>query len=364
MVGVGGFGWQRRQWMRQTGLFELVACYDHNSEAMSKCVAEEGCRACESYEALLDTCGAEVVVISTGAKWHARQVRMALERGLHVFVEKPLCATPQEIADLVQAARCRPDLRIAVGHNDLTDPISRATKRLITSGRLGTIVSFERTTAHGGGFHIKPGDWRGDPTANPGGFLFQCGVHALHELMHYFGPIRAVSATMRYDVNCATATADAAVCVYRFVNGVVGTLNAYHVTPYRHTLSLFGTRANLYRDDRYFDEGSSLTLQDRDSAGGKELRVPVDVGGEPSDPANSMRTFYQAITTGGQPYPGLEDGVRAVAGVHAAEKSAQLGREVEVSTFPALQSAGRSDCCRPQQGVRSLELAASSGEPT
>jgi hypothetical protein len=74
-----------------------------------------------------------------------------------------------------------------------------------------------------------------------------------------------------------------------------------------------------------------------------------------------MRTFYQAITTGGQPYPGLEDGLRAVAAVHAAEKSAQLGREVEVSTFSALQSA-ESDCCRPQQGVRSLELAASSGE--
>jgi len=45
--------------------------------------------------------------------------------------------------------------------------------------------------------------------ANPGGMLFQCGVHALHELMFYFGPIRRVMALMRYDIH-TTATADVA----------------------------------------------------------------------------------------------------------------------------------------------------------
>ena len=74
---------------------------------------------------------------------------------------------------------------VALGHEDhFHDPVSIKIKEMIDSGQLGKIAAFEKTTAHSGGLMIKPGDWRGDPNANPGGMLFQCGVHSFHELMH------------------------------------------------------------------------------------------------------------------------------------------------------------------------------------
>jgi predicted dehydrogenase len=96
------------------------------------------------------------------------------------------------------------------GHNDhSTSAKSRKIKDMIERGDFGKIATFEKTTAHSGGLEIKPGDWRGDPEKNPGGMLFQCGVHSLHELLYYFGRIKRVMSMMRYDVH-TTQTADVA----------------------------------------------------------------------------------------------------------------------------------------------------------
>ncbi len=322
MVGVGNFGAARRDLMRKTGLFRIVRAYDLNPDALAAAREQDGAEAAASYEDLLATPGIEAVFISTGAKFHAEQTIAAAEKGLHVFVEKPLCSTPAEVTELV-AVQKKTGVVIGLRHNDHRHSALSATiKRLIDSGELGTVATFEKTTCHSGGLMIKPGDWRGDPEKNPGGMLFQCGVHAVHELMFYFGPIVEVSAMMRYDANPNTGTADVALCHLKFASGLIGTLNAYHVSPYRHTFNIFGTRKNLYRNERYFDEGTTLLEQEECLDGRKQPLTPVKVEGE-SDECGGMRSFYQGVRVGTPVYPDLYDGARAVAVVFAAEESAR-----------------------------------------
>ena len=320
-IGVANFGARRRELMRQSGLFELVAAYDLNPAALVQCEKEDGAKPVASYEELLATPGIEAMVISTGAKYHAEQIIQAAERGLHVFVEKPLCSAPAEI-DALLAVQKKTGVVIGLGHCDHRhEAVSMTTKRLIDSGAFGTVSTFEKTTCHGGGLMIKPGDWRGDPAKNPGGMLFQCGVHALHELMFYFGPIAEVSCMMRYDVH-TTQTADVAICHLRFASGLIGSLNAYHVSPYRHSFSIFGTKMNLYRNERFFDEGVTLFKQEEFLDNKKQPMLPVAVEGEP-DPCCGLRSFYEGVRNGTPVYPGLMDGARAVAVVFAAEESAR-----------------------------------------
>ena len=331
MVGVGGFGAYRRERMRECGLFELVAAYDRDESALKVCQAQDGARAVSSLEALLETPGIEALVISTGAKYHAEQALQAMERGLHVFVEKPLCATPGEV-DALLAAQERTGVVVGLGHEDHQYcPVSVTIKRMLDSGELGSVVAFEKTTAHNGGLHIKPDDWRGDPAKNPGGMLFQCGVHAIHELMFYFGPIVEVGCMMRYDVH-TTRTADAAVCTLRFASGLIGTLNAYHVTPYRHRFDILGTAANLYREELYFDEGVKMWKQTTHLDGKKEPKVPVAVAGA-HDLCGNLRSFHQAVREGGTPYPSLMDGAKALAVIFAAEEASKSGKTVSVKAL-------------------------------
>lgn len=328
-AGVGGFGAHRRHLLRATGLFKLAAAYDWNPAALAACEKQDGARPCASYAELLATPGLEAVILSTGAKYHAEQVIQAAERGLHIFVEKPLCCTPAELSSILSTQR-KSGVVIGVGHHDHgNDAISRTIKDSIDRGELGAIATFEFTTAHSGGLLIKPDDWRGDPAKNPGGMLFQCGVHGLHELMFYFGPIVEVSAMMRFDVH-TTATADVAICHVRFASGLIGSLNAYHVTPYRHTLGIFGTKSNLYREELYYDEGTKLFRQTTLLDGKKEPRVTVEITGA-TDSGGNLRSFYEAVRNGGVPYPSVIDGARAVAVVFAAEESVRLKRPVPVN---------------------------------
>jgi len=170
-VGVGNFGAYRRARLRETGLFELVATFDLDGAAMAAAQNEDGATPTASYEELIQTPDIEAVVVATGAKFHAEHAVAAMEQGLHVFIEKPLCATPQEL-EMLLAAHRKNDVIVGVGHIDHKyDPVALATRNLVKSGELGTIAAFEHTTAHRGGFDIRPGDWRGDELKNPGGML-------------------------------------------------------------------------------------------------------------------------------------------------------------------------------------------------
>lgn len=331
-IGVGGFGGRRRQLMRETGLFRLLACHDRNPEAMGWAQREDGAAPCASFDELLATPGAEALVVSTGASDHCARIVAAMERGLHVFTEKPLCATPAEVATLLALRRRFPRQVIGIGHNPHDHlASSTALKRAIDAGELGSIVAIEKTTGHSGGLHIKPGDWRGDPAKNPGGMLFQCGVHAFHELMYLFGPIVGVQASMRYDVH-TTQTADAAQCLVQFASGLIGTVNAYHVIPYRHHLTIFGTKANIYRDDRYGPVGTKALIQRGRLDGGFEEQEPFPLTGE-DDATAGLRAWHAAVRRGGDAglYPSLLDGVRAVNVVFAAEESARTGARVAIT---------------------------------
>ena len=330
-VGTGGFGGCRRDLMRKTGLFELVAAYDLNPEALERARVEDGAEPVGSFEQLLAVPGIEAVVISTGAKFHAEQVLAALRRGLHVFVEKPLCATLDETVELLRVQR-ETGLVVGVGHQDHAHAArSLAIKELLDSGRLGQLATVETVTAHSGGLVIQPGEWRGDPERNPGGMLFQCGCHSIHELMFYFGPIRSVSAMMRYDVH-TTQTADVAHCLLAFESGLIGTLSAYHVTPYRHTLNIYGTEYNFYYDARcaaYGDTPVSVLQPRHNCQAETHEPFPLPAGG---DDAGNLRSFYRAVREGGEPYPSLRDGARAVLVVFAAETSARTGRTVDIGS--------------------------------
>jgi UDP-N-acetyl-2-amino-2-deoxyglucuronate dehydrogenase len=337
MVGVGGYGGFRRSLMRKTGLFRVLACFDRSAAATRAACNEEGAQPCASFGELLATPGIEAVVISTGASSHADYAAAAMDAGLHVFVEKPLCCSPDEIERL-QAAQRRNRVVLGVGHKqNEADPVAQLVRQFLAEKRLGDLAAYEENTSHSGGLQIRKGDWRGDPAANPGGMLFQCGVHALHRLQYLFGPVQQVQAMMRFDVHSDSRTADTACVLLRHRSGLVGTLNCYHVTGYCHELRLFGTGGNLYIDT--FEQRAWFQ---KALYGPREPRVEVELPQTPGSDAAALASWYDAIREGGAPSPGIDDGIAALAPVFAADRAAREGRAVEVHTSVAVPRTPRT----------------------
>lgn len=96
------------------------------------------------HRALLRESGADAVVVVTPTKTHASVVADALEAGVHVLCEKPLCIDPVDADRLTQLARAR-NLVLMVGHIFLFNPGLRKIKELIDSGELGEVRSVSAT---------------------------------------------------------------------------------------------------------------------------------------------------------------------------------------------------------------------------
>lgn len=330
MIGVGGYGWQRRHSMRQTNLFNIKYAFDISQQALTQCNEEDNSEAVNSVEELVNKPDIDAVVISSGAKFHFEHIMAALDAGKHVFCEKPLVSSKEEVLAIIEKQK-QTNKVVHTGHNNHeTDPMSIKLKQMIDTGEIGKAVAFEKTTCHNGGLLIQPGDWRGDKDKNPGGMLFQCGVHSIYNMIFLFGLIKKISCFMRYDVH-TTQTADAAICIMEFENGVVGTLNAYHVCSYRHTFNIFGTEKNIYINERYYDEGTSILYQNSNLENKPEPMLPVEINVEqPKYPTHlaALYNFYNAVKSNDTSNKNLLAAANAVMAVFAAEESAKTGKEI------------------------------------
>lgn len=328
LIGAAGFGGYRRERLREAGVFQLVSLCDRDPDALAKACAEEQATGYDDLERMLDeTPGIEALIVSTGADSHAAFALAAMSRGLHVFVEKPLCTGVREVEQL-RRAQHEAGVVVGVGHaNREQDPVHRMLPHLMEDERLGTLACYEVNSSHSGGLDIKPGDWRGLADRNPGGMLFQCGVHSLHQLVGLFGPVEAVQAMMRYDVHHGTQTADVAHVVIRHTSGMTGTLNCYHVTGYQHAFRLFGTQGNLYVDTHEHQAWYQARRHGKPEHAELLTMPPVP----PEAACLSVKRWYDAIRQGGAAAPSLEDGVQAVLPVFAAELAAKERRAVALS---------------------------------
>jgi len=119
VLGVGHLGTIHATLYRQIADAELVGIYDVNVVKNRSLAKELKCTAFDSAEALLDSVDAVSVVTPTTA--HYAAASMALERGKHVFIEKPITHNEENAAKLIELARSR-NLVIQVGHIERFNP--------------------------------------------------------------------------------------------------------------------------------------------------------------------------------------------------------------------------------------------------
>ena len=85
-------------------------------------------------EEVLETGGVNLVVVATRHDTHAELARRALERGLDVFVEKPLALNDEELDAVLEAAAVS-EGRLTVGFNRRFSPHARAAREFFAGRR-------------------------------------------------------------------------------------------------------------------------------------------------------------------------------------------------------------------------------------
>jgi len=139
---------------------------------------------------LLDDLELKLIVVATPTSSHFEVARAALLAGKHVVVDKPMTVTVAEADELIRLASIQ-GLLLSVYQNRRWDGDFQTVRRIIDSGRLGTIFQYE---AHYDRFRPwMKGGWR--EQALPGsGILYDLGSHLMDQAIQVFGPLELVMA--------------------------------------------------------------------------------------------------------------------------------------------------------------------------
>lgn len=131
VIGAGALGFHHTRILRDVPGAQLIGFHDANTARASTVSAELGVKAFE-LEALLDEVDAVSVVVPTPA--HYAVAAPALERGLHVLVEKPIATTLEEADALLAIAR-RTGAVLQTGHVERFNRAVRAALPFVDSPR-------------------------------------------------------------------------------------------------------------------------------------------------------------------------------------------------------------------------------------
>ena len=119
---------------------ELTAICDLSDDRLNR-VQKNNLKVYKTKNAheLLDKRRIDAVVIATPTNTHYLLAKLALENGIHVFVEKPLATKSSECEELINIAE-KNNLTLFVGHVFLYNNAVKTMKKLIDDGELGEII--------------------------------------------------------------------------------------------------------------------------------------------------------------------------------------------------------------------------------
>jgi predicted dehydrogenase len=120
---------------------EIVAVADPNDDGHAAAAKRLGApRAFADYRKLLDETKPDIVSICP--RWLDRHFEMAVaaaERGIHIYMEKPMCRTLDE-ADRMVAACGKHNVKLAIAHQTRYSPVIQVIRNLITEGKIGKVL--------------------------------------------------------------------------------------------------------------------------------------------------------------------------------------------------------------------------------
>ncbi|MBQ9910311.1 MAG: Gfo/Idh/MocA family oxidoreductase [Lachnospiraceae bacterium] len=209
VIGVGSHSYRNILPIMNFLPVKLLAVCDVNEELAEKTAAQYACRAFtdtkEMYRKMPEI---EAVFIAVGPKLHPHLAIEALAHGKHVWVEKPVSTTADEVRQIMEARK--ENEIVVVGLKKAFMPATVKAKEIIdTYGGLKSVLAVYHMNVPGNGEEIL----KNHETPN----WLRNGVHPLAYMMALGGAVEEVT-TIRNDEGYGAV-------ILRFRNGVMGTLH-------------------------------------------------------------------------------------------------------------------------------------------
>jgi predicted dehydrogenase len=163
LIGMGIMGFSNAHWTSQIpGVKIIAACDLYNGRLeRTKEVYGKDIFTTRNYQEILDRNDVDAVIISTSDHWHNKIAIDAMNKGKHVYCEKPMVHKLEEGEALI-AAQKKTGKVLEVGSQRVSSIVTEKTQELFESGVIGELIMVEtwmdRHSANGAWQYSIPTD--------------------------------------------------------------------------------------------------------------------------------------------------------------------------------------------------------------
>jgi predicted dehydrogenase len=239
------------------------------------------CRAYNDFDEMLGKEPLDAVVTALPTDLHAEVAIRAMDRGLHVFSEKPMALTAAQ-CDAMIAARDRNKVQLQVGQCLRFWPEYRALLKAIRDQPYGRLRSLSLTRV--GGY----GDWGSEDWFNDhrrsGGAILDLHLHDVDWVFHAMGRPRALTAA---GLRGKSGGIDDVTALWKYDDCTVTLRGSWMDQSFTMAFQSFFENASME-----FGVHTDPALRVRRAGRAQDEKVPL-VGG--SAYANELRHFFECV---------------------------------------------------------------------
>ncbi len=244
---------------------ELVAIMDKSAQVAERIGQKYGVPHFTSESEMLGSIECDAVYIGTPVFCHKEQAIIALEHGVSVLVEKPICLDAKEARELVDAFK-KAGLQLTVGYMMKHHGLHKRMREIIKAGGIGKPVNVRAQFSCW--YPDIPGAWRQTWSLGGGGAFMDLGVHCA-ELIEYvlddqICEVKSICSTISFEYEVE----DSAIVVFKTKGGIIGHIDVNFNIPDLASQSKF---------EIYGDAGYAIchgTLGQTESGTLKHIYVP------------------------------------------------------------------------------------------
>ena len=270
----------------------------------------------ETFDRIRENKDVDAVYVGLPNSMHREYTVRAAQLDKHVLCEKPMAISSTECSEMIAACRTA-NVKLMIAYRVHYEPTHLETQRLIQSGALGQLQSFEG----GFGFDAKPGQWRLTRKYGGGGSLMDVGIYPLNETRWLTGEepaaFTAVTATRDHASGRFADVEQTVNWTMKFPSGIVAALACTYGANMPSFLRIHGDKGSLEITNAYAYQGVHLT-----SLGGNSH---VDITSQGDDTMHfqiEAEHFANCIRTGTAPKTPGEEGLHDLLAIEAVYKTA------------------------------------------
>ena len=229
VIGIGNMGTSHSKWLVEGKIpgarLSAVCDIDENRRIWAKENLGTDVAIYECYEEMLQSGNVDAVIIAVPHYLHPEMAIAAMNHNLHVMVEKPAGVYADQVREMNEAARKKPELVFGMMFNQRMNPLYQKVKQILDEGTIGSLrrVSWMITSWWRTQKYYDSSSWRATWKGEGGGVLVNQAPHQLDLLQWLCGmPIR-MEAHLQYGSHRKITVEDDVTAYFEYENGATGT---------------------------------------------------------------------------------------------------------------------------------------------